>query len=102
MHTYLSTDWLEVGEGFSTMVKVVLTNESEAYLISVTNVNGKPEAELFKLDGKYLYDNREDFFNAVMDAWGEAEKLDIEKAFEMGILTKGELREVFLSLLLIA
>ncbi len=44
MHTYLSTDWLEVGGiGFSTMVKVVLTDESEAYLISVTKA-GKPEA----------------------------------------------------------
>ena len=72
MHTYLSTDWIEVGgKGFSTMVKVVLTNESEVYLISVTNVNGKPEAELFKLDACKL--RREDFFKAVMDAWGEGE-----------------------------
>ncbi len=46
MHTYLSTDWLEVDRiGFSTMVKVVLTDKSEAYLISVTDANGKPEAE---------------------------------------------------------
>lgn len=61
--SYLSTDWLELGD--STMVKVVLTDESEAYLISVTKINGKPEAELFKLDAKYLYDNRKDFFSAV-------------------------------------
>jgi hypothetical protein len=91
MHTYLSTDWLEVD---STMVKVVLTDESEAYLISVTNANGKPEAELFKLDAKYLYDNRHDFFNAVMDAWGEAEKMPIERAFEMKLLNPSELNEV--------
>ncbi len=31
---------------------------------------------------------QEDFFNAVMDAWGEAEKLPIEKAIEIGIVTK--------------
>ena len=44
IQSYLSTDWIEVGGiGFSTTVKVVLTNESEAFLISVTNVNGKPE-----------------------------------------------------------
>ena len=90
MHTYLSTDWAEVGGiGFSTMVKVVLTNESEAYLISVSNVNGKPEAELFKLDARKL--RREDFFNAVMDAWGEAEKMPIEKAIEIGIITRAEI-----------
>jgi len=89
MHTYLSTDWLELGD--STMVKVVLTDESEAYLISVANA-GKPEAELFKLDARKL--RRKDFFNAVMDAWGEAEKLPIEKAFEIRILTKGEINEI--------
>jgi hypothetical protein len=54
MHTYLSTDWLD----FGTMVKVVLTDESETYLISVAKVNGKSEAELLKLDVKYLYGNR--------------------------------------------
>lgn len=91
MHTYLSTDWLELR---GTMVKVVLTDESEAYLISVTKVNGKPEVEFFKLDAKYLYDNRHDFFNAVMDAWGEAEKLPIEKAFEIGMVGLKELQEV--------
>ena len=99
IQTYLSTGWMEVGGiGFSTMVKVVLTNESEAYLISVTNVNGRPEACLFKLDAKYLCENREDFFNAVMDAWGEAEKMLIERAFEMRILTKDELHEILQNL----
>ncbi len=88
MHTYLSTDWLELG---STMVKVVLTDESEAYLISVTKT-GKPEAELFKLDARKL--RREDFFSAVMNAWGEAEKLPIQKAFEIGIMSESELRDV--------
>ncbi len=35
LKTYLSTDWIEIGGiGFSTMVKVVLTDKSEAYLIS--------------------------------------------------------------------
>jgi len=91
MKTYLSTDWIEIGGmGFSTMVKVVLTDESEAYLISVTNVNDKAEAELFKLDTRKL--RKEDFFSALMDAWGEAEKLPIEKAFEMGILSQSELQ----------
>lgn len=64
------------------MVKVVLTDESEAYLISVANANGKPEAGLFKLDAEYLYDNRHDFFSAVMDAWGKAEKVPIDSAFD--------------------
>lgn len=89
MHTYLSTDWLEARD--STMVKVVLTDKSEAYLISVTKA-GKAEAELFKLDARKL--RRKDFFNAVMDAWGEAEKLPIEKAFEMRILSQSELADV--------
>lgn len=40
---------------------------------------GRPEAELFKLDARKL--RREDFFNAVMDSWGEAEKLPIEKSW---------------------
>ncbi len=42
VQTYLSTDWLEVRSGFSAMVKVVLTDESEAFLISVTNVKKIP------------------------------------------------------------
>ncbi len=49
-------------------------------------------AELFKLDA--LKPHREDFFNAVMDAWGEAEKMPIERAFEMRILLKKELDAV--------
>ena len=84
MQTYLSTDWLVVD---STMVKVVLTDESEAYLISVAKA-GKTEAEFFKLDARKL--RRKDFFNAVMDAWREAEKLPIERAFEMRFLSKVE------------
>ncbi len=94
MHTYVSTDWIEVGGiGLSTMVKVVLTDESEAYLISVAKA-GKPEAEVFKLDAKYLYDNKKDFFNAAMDAWGDAEKLPVERAFDMRILTQPEIKDI--------
>jgi len=91
MHTYLSTDWLDFGR----MVKVVLTDESEAYLISVAKA-GKPEAEFFKLDASKL--RRKDFFSAVMDAWGEAEKLPIGRAINMGILTEDELQEVLRNL----
>jgi len=43
-------------------------------------------------------DSRKDFFNAVMDAWGEAEKLPIERAFEIGILAEAELYDVLLQI----
>ena len=50
------------------------------------------EAELFKLDARKLCG--EDFFNAVMQAWGEAEKMPIERVVEMGILNINEWNEI--------
>lgn len=38
--------------------------------------------------------NKEEFFAEVMDACREAEKLPIERAFEMGIISREELIEI--------
>lgn len=85
VQTYLSTDWLELR---GAMAKVVLTDESETYLVSVAN----GRAELFRLDARRL--RREDFFNALFEAWGEAERMPIERAFELRIVADTELEEV--------
>lgn len=95
VNTYFSTDWIEVGGiGFHTFVKAVVTDQNEAYLISVSNIDGKKETGFWKMQGKFYFDNKTELLAEVLDAWPEAERLSLKEAFTMKILTYLELKLV--------
>lgn len=95
VQTYISTDWKEIGGiGFHTFVKAVLTDQNEAYLISVSNVDGQKETAFWKMKGKFYFNNEQELLASLLDSWPEAEKLSVREAFMMKMLTYEELKEV--------
>lgn len=99
-NTQVSTDWTDVGGiGFHTFVKVVLTDLNEAYLISVSNIDGEKETAFWKMCGKFFYDDTEELLAAVLDAWPDAERLSVKEAFTMKMLSYKELKDVEAQLL---
>lgn len=95
VNTYISTDWIDVGGiGFHTFVKVVVTDLNEAYLISVSNIDGEKETVFWKMRGKFYFDNDKELLSSVLDNWPEAERLLIKEAFMMNMLSYQELKDV--------
>jgi hypothetical protein len=87
VRTFMSTDWIEVHDhGSVYMAKVFLTDEDNAYMLTVQD--GKKN--LFKVDSKLLNMGELGFFERVME---NAKELDIETAIEMGFMLAGELNE---------
>ncbi len=95
VNTYISIDWIDVGGmGFHTFVKAVVTDHSEAYMISVSNIDGEKETGFWKMRGKFYFDDNEELLDAMLDAWPDAERLSLKEAFMMKILSYRELEEV--------
>jgi hypothetical protein len=80
---YVSTDWIEVHDHGSVYeARVFLTNDDNAYMITVRN--GKKR--FFKVDANLLKSGELKFFEKVMES---AEEISVEHAHNLGFLQKG-------------
>lgn len=94
-NTFISTDWTEIGGiGFQTFVKVAVTDENEAYLISVSNIDGEKETAFWKMRGQFYFEDKDELLSSVLDNWPDAERLSVKEAFLMKILSYQELSEI--------